>query len=171
MLCDNEAERTDGKKGTLWVYSVGISGSLVTAFFFLINANLVKQVPIFTLLAIQALLGYLFLNILLVLVYSEEFMFFSTDAEWGGFGFCHKDQLMISFVYYGLSAGFFGNAGYTICLLFFSPVIVSGCFLFEPFIGQLIGYGIGLDLFPGMRTWVGTSIAVIGVILLQKSDR
>ena len=73
---------------------------------------------------------------------------------------------MVAILGFGLSAGFFGNAGYVICLIFFSPVIVSASFLLEPFIGQLVGYWMDIDHFPGWATWVGTSLACVGVLMI-----
>ena len=58
-----------------------------------------------------------------------------------------------------------------VCLVFFSPVIVSAAYLFEPFIGQLLGYWLGIDLMPGVATWLGTFIATIGVAVISKADR
>ena len=72
---------------------------------------------------------------------------------------------------FGLSAGFFGMAGWVLCLLFFSPVITSASFLFEIFIGQFFGFLLDLDKLPGWSTWVGTVVVLIGVLFLQKADR
>ena len=166
MLGDSNAERTDGKKGTVWVYLVCFSGALAMAFFMIINGLLVKVFPIFTLLVLQAIIGYLYLTIFMVSAYSDRFVFFSLDIQWGGFGFCDENQAVKAILFYGLSAGFFGNAGYVICLLFFSPVIVSACFLFEPFLGQFIGYWMGIDHFPGWLTWVGTFLVLVGILLI-----
>ena len=53
----------------------------------------------------------------------------------GGFGFVNPDEAFYGLVCYGLSCGFFGSAGYVVCLIFFSPVIVSASYLIEIFIG------------------------------------
>ena len=65
----------------------------------------------------------------------EGYSWFSLDIMLGGFGFMNPDEAFYTFVYFGLSAGFFGNVGYIICLLFFSPVITSSAYLIEIFIG------------------------------------
>lgn len=171
MLFDSNAERTDGKKGTVWVYAVCFSGALAMAFFMLLNGVLVKAFPIFTLLVLQAVIGYVYLTVMMKLAFMDEFDFFSLDVNWGGFGFLDSDEAFAAIVCYGLSCGFFGNAGYVICLLFFSPVIVSACFLLEPFLGQMIGYLMDIDHFPGWLTWIGTLLVLIGILLIQKADR
>ena len=88
------------------------------------------------------------------------------DVHWGGFGFLDENEAVDAILWYGLSAGFFGNPGYMICLLFFSPVVVTATYLCEPFLSQLFGYLMEIDKFPGVMTWVGTIFAVIGILLL-----
>ena len=73
MLSDSNAERTDGKKGTVWVYAVCFSGALAMAFFMVLNGLLVKVFPIFTLLTIQASVGYIYLTILMKLAFMDDF--------------------------------------------------------------------------------------------------
>ena len=90
---------------------------------------LVKAFPIFTLLLAQSLLGYFYLNIFLAVVYPGDFVYFSTDREWGGFGLFAPEEAFAALVCFGSTAGFFGSCGSVICLLFFSPVIVSASFL------------------------------------------
>ena len=171
MLNDSKAEREDGKKGGFLVYAVCFLGALAMAFFMVINGLLVKAFPIFTLLAVQALIGYVYLSAFMLLAFSSEFSLFSLDPHWGGFGFLDEGEAFAAIVCYGLSCGFFGNAGYVICLLFFSPVIVSACFLFEPFLSQMFGYWMDIDRFPGWLTWVGTFLVLVGILLIQKADR
>ena len=96
--------------------------------------------------------------------YSDDFTYFSLDREWGGFGYFHKDEVFYAFICFGLTAGFFGSLGYVISLLFFSPVIVSASFLFEPFLGQMIGFWMKIDHFPGWFTWIGTFCVLFGVL-------
>ena len=101
----------------------------------------------------------------------EDYKVFSVDKEWGAFGMFHTEHAVMAILGYGSSCGFFGNAGYVLSLIFFSPVIVSASFLLEPFIGQLVGYWTGIDHFPGWATWVGTTVACLGVLFIQKADR
>ena len=96
---------------------------------------------------------------------------FSNDAEWGGFGFLNKDKFFDTFFIFGMSAGFWGSAGYIISLLFFSPVIVSASFLTEPFLGQLFGYWMNIDAFPGLMTWLGTLLVCLGILSIQRAEQ
>ena len=134
MLSDNSAERADGKKGTGLAYFICIFCALFGSFFILVNGVLVKKLPIFTLILVQAILGSIILATGMLVVFKDDFSL-TTDKEWGAFGFLNGDHAVEALLFFGPSSGFFGNAGYVISLLFFSPVIVSASFLMEPFIG------------------------------------
>ena len=95
----------------------------------------------------------------------------STDKEWGMFGFMHEDHFYAAFFWFGLSSGFWGNAGYVLCLVFFSPVVVSISFLIEPVIGQMMGYWLGIDEIPGALTWIGTFIVLAGILAISYADK
>ena len=105
-------------------------------------------------------------SILLSIAYKDDYIFLSTDKYYGGFGFLNGDTLFAALVCYGASSGFWGSTGYILSLLFFSPVIVSAAFLFEPFFGQLFGYWMDIDHFPGVLTWVGTLLVLVGVLAI-----
>ena len=72
----------------------------------------------------------------------------------------------MAFVPYGIFCSFFGSAGYVLCLLFYSPVVTSNAYLLEPFIAQALGYYLGLDQMPGLMTFLGTLMAVVGIWFL-----
>ena len=135
----------------------------------MINDVMIRKLPVFSLIVLQALVGYAYLTVMMKLVY-EEFVFFSLDVQWGGFGFLNSDEAFAAMFCYGLS-WWFGSAGYTICLCFFSPVIVTASYLLEPFIGQMIGYLMDIDKLPGKLTWLGTVLVLVGILLIQKADR
>ena len=169
LFCDTEAERTDGKTGSFLTYSICIGCAFCASFFFMLNGVIVKVLPIFFILIMQAFLGFFYHGILLAILDSENYMFFSADGTWGAFGFVQEDPRIVwAWI---VCAAFFGNCGYLISLLFFSPIIVSASFLVEPFLGQMIGYWFEIDHFPGWLTWFGTIIAVIGILAIQKADR
>ena len=91
MFSDPDAERSDGKKGSILVYSLCLFCAFLAAFFMLINSYLVTVVPVFTLLFCQATLGFCYISLILKLVSGEEYQFFSMDPHWGAFGFLHED--------------------------------------------------------------------------------
>ena len=135
MFSDPTAERTDGKKASTFTYAVCIFGAFLASFFILMNGLLVKSCPIFLLLLLQGAIGFVYTAFFMKFMEPEKYIVFSIDKEWGGLGFLNKEHFLETFVFYGQSGGFWGNAGYIICLLFFSPVIVSAVYLIEPFLG------------------------------------
>lgn len=64
----------------------------------------------------------------------------------------------------------FGSAGYVACLKFFSPVVVANAYLIEPIVAESLGYIMGIDQFPGILTILGSTIMLIGVILIDKKN-
>jgi len=72
---------------------------------------------------------------------------------------------------YGILCSFFGSAGYVLTLIFFSPLVTSNAYLIEPFIAQLLGYSLGLDLMPGIMTLVGTLCALAGIVFIAQGDK
>ena len=170
LFNDNDAERVDGKKGDFWVYAICLFMTFLASIFFMINGLLVKTVPIFTLLTLQSIVVCATFPILLTFMY-DDYEFFSNDKMMGGFGFMHPDEAVYGVICFGLSAGFFAMAGWVLCLLFFSPVVITGTFLFEIFISQFLGFMLNIDKLPSWLTWVGTVVVIIGVLLLSKADR
>ena len=164
MFNDSKAERTDGKVATWWHYAVCISAAFGVAIYFMFNGYLVKAFPLFTLLLLQSLIGYVYIVILLFALYPSQFSLFSMDRDWGGFGLFHPEEAFYAIVCFGMTSGFWGSLGFVIALYFFSPVIVSASILFLPFLGQLIGYWMDIDMLPGWLTWSGTVCVFFGVL-------
>ena len=88
------------------------------------------------------------------------------DPLTGAFGFLDSEKAFETIVGYGASAGFFGNPGYVICLLFYSPVVISAVYLVEPTVSQMFGYWLGIDAFPGWMTWLGAALVLVGISLI-----
>jgi len=90
--------------------------------------------------------------------------FIESPAQLVLFGwFWNKDwfgmTLIISFF-----PGILGHTGFNYALKRISPLIISILLLFEPIFGTLLGYAIGVTGPPGMWTFIGTPIAIIGLI-------
>lgn len=64
-----------------------------------------------------------------------------------------------------------GSAGYVLCLLFYSPMVVTNAYLLEPIVAQLLGYYLGIDKLPGYMTVVGTIITLLGIIIIDHTVR
>jgi len=74
--------------------------------------------------------------IFLAVLYREEINLSSIEKNWGASSFFANESLGV--LCFALSAGYFSGSYIIVCLLFFSPVIVSTSLLLGPSIGKLI---------------------------------
>lgn len=51
-----------------------------------------------------------------------------------------------------------------------SPLTVSTAMLGEPIFGSIIGYLFSMQAFPGLFTWIGGSIILVGILLIQVGE-
>ena len=105
LFNDGNAERVDGKKGSMADYIICLFASLIGAIFFMINGRLIETVPIFTLMTLQSIVMCVALPIALTLVF-DDFEYFSLDVRMGGFGFLNPDEFLEGFIGFGLASGF-----------------------------------------------------------------
>ena len=91
MFSDPDAERSDGKKGSVFVYSFCLFCAFLAAFFMMINSYLVTVVPVFTLLFWLACIGFCYISLVCKVIFGDRYKFFSMDPYWGAFGFLHED--------------------------------------------------------------------------------
>ena len=76
------------------------------------------------------MLGFFYLTIFFFATgVDPKYEFASVDKDHGAFGFLNEEIVLVAMLCFGPAAGFWGNAGYVVSLLFFSPVITSACFL------------------------------------------
>jgi len=97
--------------------------------------------------------------------------FFSMSANYGIFGFLNPECIFIAFIPYGILCSIMGSAGYIVCLLFFSPLVVSSSFLLEPLVAQVLGTLLGIDNSPGFFTINGTFMIIFGIFWIDKTMR
>ena len=100
----------------------------------------------------------------------ENVEILSVDPVYGCFGFLNRSTAFEALVPFGFLAAFCGSAGYVLCLLWYSPVVTSNSYLIEPFIAQALGCAIGIDEMPGLLTLLGTVLAIVGIMYLQKGN-
>jgi hypothetical protein len=86
-------------------------------------------------------------------------------------GFLNPNQPLTPLIFYAILASFFGSAGYTLCLLFYSPLVTCNAYLVEPLLAQALGYICGLDKLPGFMTAIGTVFAIYGIMYIDKGSR
>jgi hypothetical protein len=86
-------------------------------------------------------------------------------------GFLNPYQPLLPLFAYWILASFFGNAGYTLSLLFYSPLVVSNASLVEPLLAETLGFLLGLDALPGFLTLIGTVFAIYGIVQIERGSR
>ena len=111
-----------------------------------------------------------FINSMLAKLSNPDIELFSFDMNTGCLGFFDPRIAFIAFVPFGIFCSIMGSAGYVICLLFYSPLVVSNAFLIEPFVAQLLGFFLDIDNFPGLLTIFGAGITVLGIYFIDRAS-
>lgn len=142
------------------------------AFYFILSARNVKCIPICFLIFIMNAHTFLFNAMIAKVQNPEEIKVLSVDVNYGCFGFLNfVDQAFLPLFLYAVFASFFGSAGYTLTLLFFSPLVSSSAYLVEPLVAQSLGYAVGLDRMPGVLTLLGAILAIVGIFFIDRGSR
>jgi len=131
----------------------------------MINSKSIKVLPIFTLIWLCNF-SIFWLQCILGKLTDKQVEIFSLNEVYGCFGFLNPNIASFTFFAFGIPCCIFGSAGYVLCLLFYSPVITTNSYLLEPFMAQILGFSLGLDLLPGWLTFVGTIITLGGILML-----
>ena len=84
-------------------------------------------------------------------------------SQYGAFGYIGHETL-IWFVLLALIAGILGHTGLNYCLKYVSPLLISISVTLEPVLGSIIGWMFFSTGVPGMWTWIGGPILMLGII-------
>ena len=87
----------------------------------------------------------------------------SNFAEFGAFGYFGHSTL-VWFVLLAMIAGVLGHTGLNYCLKYVSPLLISISVTLEPVLGSLIGWMFFSTGIPGLWTWIGGPILMVGII-------
>ena len=177
ILLDPQAHRTASETGLvqspLIPNLINLSSAFLGAIYFLINAKNVNSLPIMSLVLFQNIHLWV-INSTLAKILSPSGItieYFSTDMNIGCLGFFDPRIALIAFIPFGILCSVMGSAGYTISLLFYSPLVVSNAFLIEPLVAQLLGFYFGFDDFPGIMTFIGAIFTITGLIFIDRASR
>ena len=77
-------------------------------------------------------------------------------------------DLLAWFVTLAFLAGIVGHTGLNACLRWLPPLTISFAVTLEPIIGTLIGWLFFDESIPGMWTWIGGLILILGILLVIK---
>ena len=84
-------------------------------------------------------------------------------SNYGAFGYIGHETL-VWFVLLAFIAGILGHTGLNYCLKYVSPLLISISVTLEPVLGSIIGWMFFSTGVPGMWTWIGGPILMLGII-------
>lgn len=87
----------------------------------------------------------------------------SDFSTFGAFGYFSHHTLWW-FVLLAFIAGILGHTGLNYCLKYVSPLLISISVTLEPVLGSLIGWMFFSTGIPGLWTWIGGLILMLGII-------
>ena len=98
-----------------------------------------------------------------LLLVPASYLLESDYSEFGAFGYFGHETL-VWFVLLAFIAGILGHTGLNYCLKYVSPLLISISVTLEPVLGSLIGWMFFSTGIPGMWTWIGGPILMLGII-------
>jgi len=98
-----------------------------------------------------------------LLLVPASYLLESDYSDFGAFGYLGHETLLW-FVLLAFIAGILGHTGLNYCLKFVSPLLISISVTLEPVLGSLIGWMFFSTGIPGMWTWIGGPILMLGII-------
>lgn len=98
-----------------------------------------------------------------LLLVPASYLLESDYSEFGAFGYIGHETL-VWFVLLAFIAGILGHTGLNYCLKYVSPLLISISVTLEPVLGSLIGWMFFSTGIPGMWTWIGGPILMLGII-------
>lgn len=87
----------------------------------------------------------------------------SEYSDFGAFGYLGHETLFW-FVLLAFIAGILGHTGLNYCLKYVSPLLISISVTLEPVLGSIIGWMFFSTGVPGLWTWIGGPILMLGII-------
>ena len=98
-----------------------------------------------------------------LLLIPASWMLESKFSSLGAFGYFTHSTLLW-FVLLAFIAGVLGHTGLNYCLKYVSPLLICISVTLEPVIGSLIGWLFFSTGVPGLWTWVGGPILMLGIV-------
>ncbi|MGB1897953.1 MAG: DMT family transporter [Candidatus Poseidoniaceae archaeon] len=98
-----------------------------------------------------------------ILLVPASWLLESEFSDFGAFGY-FTHQTLWWFVLLAFIAGILGHTGLNYCLKYVSPLLISISVTLEPLLGSLIGWMFFSTGVPGLWTWIGGPILMLGII-------
>lgn len=130
------------------------------------NEEIVSKVP--PLYAMMFIM--IFSELMLLIIGCICFADFTLDRDphTGAFGFLNDGLWMYVILVYGFFTGACNQGSFAMSCRYFSPIVIGTAVLFEPIGSQIIGCLMGIDKVPGIMTFLGTFVIMIGLFFVSK---
>eukprot|EP00949_MAST-11_sp_MAST-11-sp1_P003133 g3133.t1 len=86
------------------------------------------------------------------------------------FGFFAPQFILFAF-YLGGVSGVMGHTLVNALLRYISPLLISAALLMEPLVGSLLGAAAGVQGLPGVYTFLGGPVVLVGLLLILYGER
>ena len=172
---------------------LAFSASISVAIYLVVAKRLRPKVDLVLFMFLIFSLASVMLLIYIIVCSGQEYQF-SFDKNVGLFGWLHPlqaDRLPLE-LYVAIVCNGIGTMGvsrelsllftcsfydvhklhsslplqYIAIMKYFDPVVVSMVMLMEPIVATLIGMAVGVSTLPGLMTWIGNAVVVLGSIMV-----
>jgi drug/metabolite transporter (DMT)-like permease len=163
----SEASGEEGHDSSLAMLGniLAFLASVATALYLTVAKTLRPRVDLFVFMLF--IFTYAAMSVLLYMVWAGQPYELSTDATIGLFGWLRlePDRLPLE-LWMAIICNLLGTTGYIAIMKYFDPVVVSMVMLMEPIVASLMGAAAGVSTLPGLMTWAGDGVVVVGSILV-----
>ena len=121
-----------------------------------------REMPLFLYAFPVTAISAMFLTVHAML--SEGASIDSTIVDSSVFGWTDVSWILLV-VYLALGPGLAGHTGINASLRWLPPLVISVCVVFEPLLGGLLGWVLGVQEVPGFWTWIGGPFMIAGMVL------
>lgn len=174
----SETDDNDQQPGRFLVEKVGrahlgdaicFAASFATAGYLVIAGKLRKKLDLFVYMFLLFSLSSILITFYAAF-FSDERVTFSRHPVHGVFGWTNlqPDRLPLE-LYTAIICNIVGSTGYIAVLKYFDPVVVSVVMLLEPAVAAFQGYAAGVSPLPGLQTWIGDAVVVLGSVIVIMS--
>ena len=139
--------------------------SVSTALYLTVAKTMRPKVDLFVFMLF--IFTYAAVAVLAYMIWAGQPFEVSTDPTIGLFGWVdlQMDRLPLE-LWMAIICNLLGTTGYIAIMKYFDPVVVSMVMLMEPIVASLMGAVAGVSTLPGLVTWAGDGVVVVGSILV-----
>ena len=153
---------TNAKQVTIEGDMMALAGAATMCVYLLVGQSLRKWAPIWLYMTPVAFFAAWTCTFASVLMENTSFIGLTAKSV---FGFFALQYIIIAF-YLGGGAGVGGHTLVNTLLRYLSPLFVSTALLMEPLVGSILGAIVGVQGMPGLFTFLGCPVVLIGLIMI-----